>query len=118
MSGSTGRSRRIILVAMGALAVPLLWALVGFAARSPMPSPWLAPARAGTTCVLPRSEMRYQHRAHLKALRDRVVRDGDRSGQGRGLTSCRGCHSQREQFCDRCHAQAGVTPDCFGCHVY
>jgi uncharacterized paraquat-inducible protein A len=115
---SDGRSRRIIVLGVAALAVPLLLALVGFAARSPLPAPWLEPARPGTTCVLPRADMRYQHMTHLKALRDRVVRTGDRSGQPQGITSCRGCHAHREQFCDRCHEQAGVTPDCFGCHSY
>lgn len=116
MSGS--RTRRIVVLGLAALAVPLLLALVGFAARPSQSSPWLAPARAGTRCVLPRAEMRYQHMTHLKAMRDRVVRSGDRSAQTQGISSCQGCHANREQFCDRCHEQAGVTPDCFGCHAY
>ena len=116
MSGS--RSRRTIALVLAALAVPLLFAVVGFAARSPLPSPWLEPARAGTTCVLPRAEMRYRHMTHLKALRDRVVRNRDRSGQLQGISACQGCHAHRDQFCDRCHQQVGVTPDCFGCHGY
>lgn len=115
-------SRGKILLALVLMAVPLLFVLVGFAARPPAPTPWLQPARAHTTCILPREQMRYQHMTHLKALRDRVVRRGDRSAitglEPQGLSGCRSCHEQREQFCDRCHEQAGVSPDCFGCHVY
>ena len=116
------RARRTIVVALGLMAVPLLFAVAGFAARPPAPSPWLAPARAQTTCILPREQMRYQHMTHLKSMRDRVVRQGDRRGIGgenpQGITGCRNCHAQREHFCDRCHEQAGVAPDCFGCHAY
>jgi hypothetical protein len=112
------RARRPIVVALAVLTVPLAFSLAGFAARAPVPTPWLARARAQTTCILPREQMRQRHMAHLKSLRDRVVRQGDRSQGGQGLTACRGCHTQRAEFCDRCHAQAGVTPDCFGCHAY
>jgi uncharacterized paraquat-inducible protein A len=100
------------------LAVPAFFAVVGFAARPAAPTVWLEPARAQTTCLLPREQMRYQHMTHLKALRDRVVRAGDRSAQPQGLASCQGCHASRERFCDRCHDQAGVTLDCFGCHAW
>ena len=110
--------RRSVVLALLALAVPLLVAVVGFAARPPAQVPWLEPARAPTTCILPREEMRYQHMTYLKALRDRVVRAGVRGTQSQGLGACQGCHAHREQFCNRCHAQAGVVPDCFGCHAY
>lgn len=119
--------RRRILIAATALVVPafitVFFAVVGFAARrssssSATATPWLEPARAQTTCILPREQMRYQHMTHLKALRDRVVRDGQRGLQPQGLAACQGCHASRERFCDRCHEQAGVTLDCFGCHGY
>ena len=29
---------------------------------------------------------------------------------------CLDCHSNKAEFCDRCHASAGVTPKCFDCH--
>jgi hypothetical protein len=107
---------------MALMTLPLLLALVGFAVRPAEEEPWLEPARRNTTCILPRAEMRYQHMAHLKALRDRVVRQGLRveatGAQPQGLASCRSCHAQRELFCDRCHAKADVSVDCFGCHAY
>jgi len=110
--------RRNIALALVALAVPLLFAMVGFAARPRRPTPWLEAARVQSRCLLPRERMRYEHMVHLKALRDRVVRDGVRGGPPEGLSACQSCHARRAQFCDRCHAQAGVTPDCFACHAY
>jgi hypothetical protein len=38
--------------------------------------------------------------------------------QPQGITSCRSCHAHRELFCDRCHVEVSVAPDCFGCHTY
>ena len=112
--------RRVLAAALGLMAVPLLLAVLSFAARSE--PPWLETPKAGTTCVLPKPNMRYQHITHLKTLRDRVVRDGLRAeitgSRPQGISSCRNCHAQREQFCDRCHLQASVQPDCFGCHAY
>jgi hypothetical protein len=114
--------RRNIVVALAAMAVPLLVTLVGFVSHPSAETTWLERARAQTACILPRAEMRYQHMTHLKSLRDRVVRDGDQSevrrAQAQGITSCKGCHAHREQFCDRCHEQASVSPDCFRCHAY
>lgn len=116
------RPRGSIVLALAVMTLPMIFTLVGFAARPSPSTPWLEPARARTTCILPREEMRYQHMTHLKALRDRVVRQGDRSAligaRPAGITSCKGCHAHREQFCDRCHQQAGVSPDCFACHPY
>lgn len=31
--------------------------------------------------------------------------------QGQKVTQCSGCHVSREEFCDRCHAYAGVNPN-------
>jgi len=114
--------RRGVTFALALMTLPLLFALVGFSTRLVAQTPWLEPPRPNTTCILPREQMRYQHMIHLKALRDRVVRQGQRAdlagAQPQGMSSCRTCHAQRERFCDRCHEQAGVWPDCFGCHAY
>lgn len=109
--------RRLIAIALGCMGLPLLYAVISFAAR-PERKPWLEPAKPGTTCVLPRERMRAEHMGYLKALRDEVVRTGRRDRVGQGITSCRGCHTDRAQFCDRCHDQASVVPGCFGCHLY
>ena len=116
------RHRRLILASLALMAAPLLYAVLSFAAR-PEPGPtWLEPARPGTTCILPRERMRYDHMKYLARLRDQVVREGRREQVGgprpQGITSCRGCHAHRAEFCDRCHVRASVQPDCFSCHAY
>ncbi len=116
------RQRGLIVGALVLMAAPLLCAVLGYAAR-PAPAPvWLEPARPGTSCVLPAADVRHEHMRHLKKLRDEVMRDGRRAsvtGAGaQGLGTCQGCHTHRERFCDRCHDQASVRLDCFGCHAY
>ena len=112
--------RRAIVGALVLMAAPLLYAVIGFAARPETRAPWLEPAAPNTTCILPKVSMRYQHMKHLKSLRDEVVREGKRENltHAQGLASCRSCHAHREQFCDRCHEQASVRPECFDCHAY
>ncbi len=75
-------------------------------------------------CVAPVSYMRASHMVLLTNWRQQVVRDGERkyvAFNGRvyqkSLTAtCLGCHN-KEQFCDRCHAFAGVSgPYCWNCH--
>jgi hypothetical protein len=114
--------RRVIIIALVLMAVPLLVTLISYAARpAPQPS-WLEPPAPNTTCVLPKDSTRYDHMKQLKSLRDQVMREGHReqiSGvHDQGITSCRNCHAHRELFCDKCHERASVRPDCFGCHVY
>ena len=75
-------------------------------------------------CVAPVSYMRASHMDLLMTWRRQVVRDGERkyvafNGKvyNKSLTgTCLGCHN-KEQFCDRCHAYAGVSgPYCWNCH--
>lgn len=75
-------------------------------------------------CVAPAAVMRRQHMQILAGWREDVVRRGDRryvtfDGRvyGKSLArTCLGCHN-KEQFCDRCHAYAGVAePYCWNCH--
>lgn len=114
--------RRAIVASMVLMAFPLVYTVIGYAARPVANSPWLEPAAPNTTCILPKPTMRYEHMNHLKDLRDQVVRTGNREqlagSRAQGLTACRACHAHREQFCDRCHQQASVRLDCFDCHTY
>ena len=75
-------------------------------------------------CVAPLSYMRASHMKLLMAWRFQVVREDERkyvafNGKvyNKNLTeTCLGCHN-KEQFCDRCHAYAGVSgPYCWNCH--
>jgi hypothetical protein len=116
------KPRPLIVAAWLVMAVPLLYAVVTFAGRSQAAGPFLEPAKRGSSCVFPAATARYEHGKQLRRLRDQVVRDGQRGALGgarpQGMTSCRGCHAQRQQFCDRCHERASVGLDCFACHGY
>ncbi len=78
-------------------------------------------------CVFPKDEMKAEHMQILDEWRDTVVRKGERvymaaSGKvfnmslSTGENSCIGCHSNKAEFCDRCHDYASVRPYCWDCH--
>jgi hypothetical protein len=76
-------------------------------------------------CVEPAPYMRANHMRLLKTWRDSVVRDGNRSykaADGKeydiSLTkTCLECHSNKAEFCDRCHNYAAAKPKCWNCHI-
>ncbi len=76
-------------------------------------------------CVEPAPYMRANHMKLLGAWRESVVREGNRSYRATdgkvykiSLTgTCLECHSNKGQFCDRCHDYAGAKPACWNCHI-
>ena len=76
-------------------------------------------------CVEPAAFMRANHMKLLADWRDRAVREGQRSYQARNgkvytvsLTgTCLKCHSNKAQFCDRCHDYVSAKPNCWDCHI-
>lgn len=78
-----------------------------------------------TTCILPKTEMRARHMDLLDEWRESVVRTGSRqawtaSGEmvRMSLTgTCLGCHESKKEFCDRCHGELAVAPNCWSCHL-
>ena len=76
-------------------------------------------------CVESTTFMRANHMKLLAAWRDDVVREGKRTytaADGRvhpiSLTgTCLECHSNKKQFCDRCHDYSGAKPACWSCHI-
>lgn len=76
-------------------------------------------------CIEPRESMRANHMKTLDNWRDSVVRNGDRTPiliSGRKYekslqNGCMKCHSNKEEFCDKCHAYLDVKPTCWECHV-
>ncbi|MEW6071532.1 MAG: hypothetical protein AB1726_02920 [Planctomycetota bacterium] len=74
------------------------------------------PAAEHERCIKDTPYMRFHHMDLLKELRDAGVRGGAKREVS--LASCKGCHTSRAQFCDRCHDRVNLTPDCFGCHDY
>ncbi len=75
-------------------------------------------------CVEATEYMRKNHVSLLQQWRDAVVREGKRTYTARdgkqyemSLTgTCLQCHSNKANFCDRCHNYVRVSPNCFECH--
>ena len=84
-----------------------------------------AAAKAAKVCVRSTEYMRAEHMQLLDLWRDSVVRRGDRtyvnpSGKEFNMSlsnTCLDCHSNKAQFCDRCHNYASVDPYCWDCHI-
>jgi hypothetical protein len=88
--------------------------------------PNLARPQVAKQCVAATEFMRTSHMELLIAWREDLVRRGGRefvASDGTryriSLTStCLGqCHGGKEEFCDRCHAYAAVSPPCWNCHL-
>ena len=84
-----------------------------------------AKAKAAKVCVRSTEYMKAEHMQLLDVWRDSVVRRGERiyvSPAGKeydmSLTNtCLDCHSNKADFCDRCHNYASVRPYCWDCHI-
>ncbi len=76
-------------------------------------------------CVANTEYMRTSHMDLLNEWRDKVVREGVRtfktsSGKEYEMSltnTCTSCHSNKNEFCDRCHNYLDVNPYCWDCHV-
>ncbi|MFW6239927.1 MAG: sulfate reduction electron transfer complex DsrMKJOP subunit DsrJ [Thermodesulfobacteriota bacterium] len=76
-------------------------------------------------CVRPTEYIRNNHMQLLDLWRDTVVREGIRiyeNEEGKRFNmslsnTCLDCHSNKEEFCDRCHEYASVDPYCYDCHI-
>lgn len=76
-------------------------------------------------CLEETAFMRSNHMKLLVNWRDGVVREGNRlytakSGKVYEMSlsgTCLKCHSNKEQFCDRCHNYVGAKPSCWSCHI-
>ena len=76
-------------------------------------------------CIEPTAYMKANHMELLDTWRQAVVREGEplyvaSDGKKYRMSlsgTCLHCHSNKDQFCDRCHNYAGVKPACWSCHV-
>ena len=100
------------------------WYMRGKAA--PAPEVELTPkAKAAQKCVRSTEYMQAEHMQLLDIWRDAVVREGKRiyvnpAGQEFNMSlsnTCLDCHSNKAEFCDRCHNFASVRPFCWTCHI-
>lgn len=82
-------------------------------------------AKAAKVCVMDTDYMRAEHMQLLDLWRHSVVRNAKRvfvntSGKEFNMSlsnTCLDCHSNKADFCDRCHAYASVEPYCWDCHI-
>jgi hypothetical protein len=112
-----------LAVFIAAITFPF-WYNMGKAA----PAPELeltAKAKAAKVCVMPTAFMKAEHMQLLDVWRHNVVRNGERAfvnAEGKLFdmslsNTCLDCHSNKAQFCDRCHEYASVRPYCWDCHI-
>ncbi len=103
------------------------WYTAGTAA--PRPEPKLDTPEiqkmAKKQCVEDTQFMITTHMQLLNKLRDQALRDGNRwyvNSKGEKVwislqNTCLKCHSNKKDFCDKCHNYAGVDPYCWDCHI-
>jgi len=121
--------KKWIIAGLAVFVATVLFPLgFNFGKSAPAPEPILtAKAKTAGYCVLPKEEMKAGHMQILDDWRDTVVRKSQRmykSTNGKvfnmslstGENSCLGCHSNKAEFCDRCHNYASVRPYCWDCH--
>ncbi|MCD6272284.1 MAG: sulfate reduction electron transfer complex DsrMKJOP subunit DsrJ [Deltaproteobacteria bacterium] len=103
------------------------WYNMGKATSAPEPK-LSDKAKAAKVCVEPKEYMKAEHMHILDNWRNEVVRKGNRtykSSTGKeynislssGEESCLGCHTDKAEFCDKCHDYASVEPYCWDCHI-
>ncbi len=101
------------------------WYNLGKAAPAPEPKLTGKAAEAGQQCVESKEYMKAEHMQILNDWRDIVVRDAKRiyvnsSGKKFEMSlsnTCLDCHTEKAEFCDKCHNYASVSPYCWDCHV-
>ena len=84
-----------------------------------------AKAKAAKSCVMATEYMTAEHMQLLDVWRHNVVRGGERmfvNPEGKLFNmslsnTCLDCHSNKKEFCDRCHDYASVRPYCWDCHI-
>jgi len=109
-----------LVVFLGLITFPFWY---DTAAGSNSARPELQKAR-GEACIYPTAYMLANHMHVLMEWRDEVVRKGNRIAKIGGKTyemsltkTCLGCHTNKKEFCDKCHDYAAVEPYCWECHV-
>ena len=82
-------------------------------------------AEPGTACIMPKEYMRAEHMQILNTWRDQALREEKREYTGADgakwevslQNTCMKCHTNKVEFCDKCHDSNSVSPYCWDCHV-
>ena len=110
-----------LIIFMVLATIPIWYSAVRTEAKQP--PDWII-VTGEEQCVEPGEYMRENHMELLEEWRESAVRDGVRTYQSSdgkeyeiSLTgTCLGCHSNKADFCDRCHNYVEVQPGCWDCH--
>ena len=116
-----------IIIFLGIATFPILYD-VGKAALPPIEPKIDTPEiqkMAEKKCVEPKSFMKTEHMVLLDNWRNWYVREGRQiytAADGKQYdislsNTCMKCHSNKKDFCDKCHNYAAVTPYCWDCHI-
>jgi hypothetical protein len=76
-------------------------------------------------CIEPTEWMRANHMELLDTWRDKSTREAkptyvNSRGEAMEISlqkNCMSCHTNKAEFCDKCHTTAAVSPYCWDCHV-
>ena len=76
-------------------------------------------------CIESKEFMKANHMQLLNKWRDMVVRNGKRvyvnsKGEKYEISlqnTCLKCHSNKKEFCDKCHNYMSVKTHCWNCHL-
>ncbi len=122
------RDRLLILTGLSLFVLLVTYPLWRAAtARTTAAGPVLKLPENQRACVAPRDYMRAAHQKLLIDWRENAVRnaqlrytayDGKTYRVNLSQTCLEQCHTNKQEFCDRCHTYAAVSgPYCFDCHV-
>lgn len=115
-----------LIIFIGLMASPFVFGLgKGNAKPSPSIDTPAIKAMEKKQCVESKEVMKTEHMKMLNDWRDSVVRDGKRlykatDGKEYAMSlqnTCMQCHSNKTQFCDKCHNYVGAKPYCWDCHI-
>ena len=99
------------------------WYNHGVASTPPKPE-LTEKAKAAKKCILEKEQMRTGHMQLLNEWRNTVVRNdqhvyeiGGRHYVASLSNTCLDCHSNKAEFCDKCHLYTSAEPYCWTCHI-
>lgn len=116
-----------LVIFLGLFTFPLWYnLLVRPGTAAPAPEVVLTDkAKAAQQCVMPTEFMKTDHMQLLDEWRLKMVREGTGTfvnPEGKMFAAslsntCLDCHSNKAEFCDRCHEYVSVAPYCWDCHI-
>ncbi len=119
----------LIIIFLGLIAFPFYYNLIKAAVVTPKPEVSLDTPEIRNMkekqCVKPKEFMSAHHMKLLDEWRNSAIRDNNRYfGTIDGVRydkslqkTCMHCHSNKRNFCDKCHIYADVKVYCWDCHI-